>query len=83
MYTYDYGEKLENKDCKSEELNMKESWRFNVSVSLNHHQDLEMMLSSVVRSPINVIAFTSFNINFFTLDYLRGSLNKFPDFFFV
>ena len=28
----------------SEEFNMKESRRYNVSVSINHHQDLEKML---------------------------------------
>ena len=33
---------------------MKESRRYNVSVSINHDQDLEKMLSSVVRTPMAV-----------------------------
>ena len=38
----------------SEEFNLKESRRYNVSVLIDHNQDLEKILSSVVRSTINV-----------------------------
>ena len=44
-------EKLKNKVIQSEEFNMKESRRYNVSVLTNHHQDLEKMLSSVIKHP--------------------------------
>ena len=37
-------EKFKNKVIQSEEFNIKESRRYNVSVSINHHQDLEKML---------------------------------------
>ena len=37
------GEKLKNKLIQSEEFDMKESWRYNVSVLIDHHQDLEKM----------------------------------------
>ena len=46
--------KIENKVIQSEESNMKESRYFNVSVLLNDHQVLEKMLSSVVRSLMDV-----------------------------
>ena len=36
-----------------EEFNMKES-QYNVSVLINHHQGLEKVLLSVVRSPADV-----------------------------
>ena len=38
---------LKNKVIKSEEFDMKESRRCNVSVSINHHQYRENILSSV------------------------------------
>ena len=47
-------EKLENKVTESEQFNMKESRRYNVSVLINHHQDLENMTLSVVISTMNV-----------------------------
>ena len=40
---------LKNKEIQSEEFNKKISWRYNVSVSITQHQDLEKMFSSVVR----------------------------------
>ena len=46
--------KIEKKLIQSEEFNMKESQRYNVSVLKNHYQDLGKMLSNVVRSPIDV-----------------------------
>ena len=46
--------KLQNKVIQSEEFNMKKSRRYNVSVLINNQQDLEKMLSSVVRSPMDV-----------------------------
>ena len=48
------GRKIENQSNPSEEFNMKESQRYNVSVLMNHHQDFEKMLSSVVRSSIDL-----------------------------
>ena len=48
------GEKLKNKVIQSEEFNMEESRRYNVSVLINHHHDLKKMLSSVVGSPMDV-----------------------------
>ena len=38
----------------SEEFNNRESRYYDVSVKIDHHQDLEKMLSSVISSPINV-----------------------------
>ena len=51
-----YGEKLKNKVIQNEEIDVKESRRYNVSVltNPNHHQDLEKMISSVVRSTMGV-----------------------------
>ena len=46
--------KLKNQVIQSGEFNMKESQCYNVSVLINHHQDLEKMLSSVIRSPMDV-----------------------------
>ena len=46
-------EKMKNKVIQREEFNVKESQRYNVSVLLNHHQDLEIMISSDFRSPID------------------------------
>ena len=56
IYIYIYGEKLKNKVIQSEEFNMKNKVDaiFDVFVLINHHQDLEKMLSSVVRSPMDV-----------------------------
>ena len=51
---WQYVEKLEKQVSQKEEFNLKESWRSNVSVLINHHQDLEKMLSHVVRSSVNV-----------------------------
>ena len=52
MYIYIYinacEEKLKNKVIQSEEFNMKGSRCYNILVSINDHQDLEKMLSSVV-----------------------------------
>ena len=57
LYIYIYRErereKVKNKEILREKFNMNESRRFNVSVSINHHQGLEKMLSSVVRSPMH------------------------------
>ena len=47
-------EKLINKVIHSEGFNMKESRRYNVSVSTNHHQDVKNTLWSVVGSMIDV-----------------------------
>ena len=44
---------LKSKLIQSEEFNMKESQCYNISVSINHHQDLEKMLWSIVRSPMD------------------------------
>ena len=44
-----------NKVIQSEEFNVKESWRYNVSVLINLHWDLEKMISSVVKSPMYVL----------------------------
>ena len=60
MHTYIYvevnngkecGGKLKTKVIPSEEFNMKESRRYHVSVLINHHLDLEKMLSRVVWYP--------------------------------
>ena len=48
-----YGEKLKNKVIKSEEFNVKERQHYNISVLLNHHQDLEKMILSVIGSTID------------------------------
>ena len=45
---------------QSEEFNMKESWCYNISGLINHHQDLERMLSSVVRSPTLTLDYSVF-----------------------
>ena len=47
-------EELKNKVIQREEFNMKKSRRYNVSVLINHHRDLEKMLSSIFRSPIDI-----------------------------
>ena len=39
---------MKNKVIQSKQFNVKESWHYNVSILMNHHQDLEKMLSSVV-----------------------------------
>ena len=44
---------LKNKVIQSEKFNMKESQRYNVSVSINYHQVTEKMLRSVFRSPMH------------------------------
>ena len=44
---------LKKKVIKSEEVNMKESRRYNVSVSKNHHQDGEKILWNDVRSSMD------------------------------
>ena len=46
--------KIENKIIEREEFNVKENQRYNVSVLINHHQDLDRMISSDVRSPIDL-----------------------------
>ena len=46
--------KMKNKVIQSEEFNVKESRHYNVSVLINHLQNLEKMISSVVRSPMGV-----------------------------
>ena len=53
IYTYIYicthmWRKIESKVIQCEEFSMIESQRYNVSVSIYLHQDLEKMLSSVV-----------------------------------
>ena len=45
---------LTNKVIQSEEFNVKENRCYNVLVLINHHQDLEKMLTSVVWSSVNV-----------------------------
>ena len=47
VYIYIYME-------KTKEFNVKESRGYNVLVLTNHHQDSEKMISSVVRSPMDV-----------------------------
>ena len=46
-------EKLENKVIQREEINVKESQCYNVSVLMNHHQDLESMISRDIRSTMD------------------------------
>ena len=53
IYIYIYGEKLKNKTIRCEKLNTKESRRSNVSVSINHYQNLFKILSNVVRWMFN------------------------------
>ena len=45
---------MKNELIQSEEFNMKESRRYNVSILKSHYQDLEKMLLSFVRSPLDV-----------------------------
>ena len=47
-------EKLKIKVIRSEEFNMKKTRRYNILVFVNFHQDLEKMLLSVFRSPMDV-----------------------------
>ena len=55
VYIYIYTEReTENKVIQSEEFNVKESRRYNMSILINHYQDLEKMLSSVVSLQKNV-----------------------------
>ena len=42
-----YGEKLKNKVIQSEEFNVKERQCYDVSVLINHHQDLEKKSSNI------------------------------------
>ena len=44
---------MKNKVTQREEFNVKEIQRYNVSVQMNHQQDLERMMSSDVRSPMD------------------------------
>ena len=44
---------LKKEVIQSEEFNKKKSSRYNVSVSIDHHQDSEKMLWTVVKSPID------------------------------
>ena len=41
---------IKNKEIQSKEFNMKEGRRYNISFSTKHHQDLEKMISYIVRS---------------------------------
>ena len=45
---------MKNKVIQREKFNMKQSRHYHVSILMNHHQDLEKMLLSVVRSPMDV-----------------------------
>ena len=45
---------MKNNVIQSEESNMKENRRYNVSVLINHHQDLEKILSNIIRSSMDV-----------------------------
>ena len=45
---------MENKVIPSKEFNVKESQRYKVLVLINRHQDLEMIISSIIRSPMEV-----------------------------
>ena len=45
--------KIENKLIHRKEFNIKQSQCYNVSVLMDHHQDLERMISSDVRSPMD------------------------------
>ena len=57
IYTYIYtdvcGGNFKNKVIQREDINAKESQCHNVSVLMNHYQDIEKMLSSDVRSPMD------------------------------
>ena len=64
MYVEREREKFKNKVIQREDFNEKESQLYYVSVLMNHHQDLENLIS------INVITLTFFYIKFFSLDYL-------------
>ena len=46
-------QKLKNKVIQSEEFDMKESWRYNISFLVNQHQDLKKIFSSVIRSQMD------------------------------
>ena len=46
--------KIENKLIQCKEFDMKERQLYNVAVSINHHPNLEKMLLSIVRSPMDV-----------------------------
>ena len=46
---------MKNEVIQSEEFNMKKSRRCNISILINHHQDLEKMLTSVIRSSMEVL----------------------------
>ena len=48
-----YKEKLKNKIIQREEFNVKENQRNIVSVLMNHHQNLEKLISSDVGSPMD------------------------------
>ena len=54
VYVCVRGEKMKNKVIQTEEFDMKENQRYNVSVLINHHQNLEKMLSNVIISPMDV-----------------------------
>ena len=48
MYKYIY--KLKNEVIEREEFNIKESQCYNISVLMNHHQDIEGMILGDIRS---------------------------------
>ena len=48
---------LENKVIQSEEYNVKESRRYNISVSINHHQDLEKMKPKPQRYNVDFLSY--------------------------
>ena len=54
IYTHTYIWRKIEKLIQSEEFIVKESQRYNLSVLINHHQDLEKMTSSVVRSMMDI-----------------------------
>ena len=45
---------MKNKVIQKEEFNVKENQFYNVSVLINHRQDLGMMITSYVKSPMDV-----------------------------
>ena len=45
-----WSEIVKNRVIQSEEFNMKESRRCNVSILINHHQEEEQMLGNIVKS---------------------------------
>ena len=45
---------MKNKVIQREEFNMKESQPFYVLVLINHHQGIEKMLSSAIKSTMDV-----------------------------